>query len=129
MRIGELAAASGLTAKTLRFYEQTGLLPGPPRTPSGYRDYPAGTARRLRFIRDAQASGFTLAEIRGILDIHDTGEPPCEHVTELIDRHLTQVRRRIAELRATEEALCELAARASVTDPRGCAGGEICTIF
>jgi DNA-binding transcriptional MerR regulator len=129
MRIGELAAATGLTSKTLRFYEEAGLLPDPPRTNAGYRDYPGTAARRLGFIRDAQAAGFSLAEIRGILVIHDSGDPPCQHVAVLIDEHLVQVRRRIAELRAAEDALRELASRAAVTDPRDCTAGGICTIF
>lgn len=51
MRTGALASASGLTAKTIRFYEQAGLLPEPPRTASGYRDYPPQAAHRLAFIR------------------------------------------------------------------------------
>ncbi|GGN89295.1 hypothetical protein GCM10011579_084000 [Streptomyces albiflavescens] len=59
MRTGELAAASGLTAKTIRFYEQAGLLPEPPRTSGGYRDYPPQATQRLAFIREAQAAGLT----------------------------------------------------------------------
>ncbi|MET8327343.1 MerR family DNA-binding transcriptional regulator [Streptomyces sp. NPDC005181] len=57
MRIGDLAAANGLTVTTIRFYEQTGLLPAPPRTPGGYRDYPPQTGTRLAFVRDAQSAG------------------------------------------------------------------------
>lgn len=129
MRIGDLATATGLTTKTLRFYEQAGLLPEPPRTLTGYRDYPEGIVQRLAFIRDAQSSRFTLAEIRDILAIHDAGEPPCQHVAELIEQHLAQVKRKITELRATEDALRELAGRAAVTDPRDCTAGGICTIF
>jgi DNA-binding transcriptional MerR regulator len=77
MRIGVLAAQAGITAKTIRFYEDTGLMPAPARTPAGYRDYPAGAAARLAFIRDAQAAGLTLAEIRSILVIRDDGQPPA----------------------------------------------------
>jgi MerR family transcriptional regulator, copper efflux regulator len=53
MLIGDLAAAAGISARAIRFYEQDGLLPVPPRTPGGYRDYPAGTVERLAFIRRA----------------------------------------------------------------------------
>src|SRR6266566_6256771 len=80
MRIGVLAAQAGITAKTIRFYEDTGLMPAPARTPAGYRDYPAGAAARLAFIRDAQAAGLSLAEIRSILAIRDDGQAPCQHV-------------------------------------------------
>src|SRR5690606_29626758 len=117
MRIGTLAAAAGLSAKTIRFYEQAGLLPPPPRTAAGYRDYPAEAADRLTFIRDAAAAGLSLAEIRGVLAIRDAGQPPCRHVTTLIETHLEQVEQRIAELLATRTALQGLHQRAQDVDP------------
>ena len=73
MLIGELSADAGVPSKTIRFYEQAGLMPAPPRTPAGYRDYPPGALDRLAFIRHAQAAGFTLAEIRSVLAIRDSG--------------------------------------------------------
>jgi DNA-binding transcriptional MerR regulator len=109
MRIGEIATASGTTTKTLRFYEHAGLLPAPPRSPAGHRDYPPSTLDRLRFVRTAQTAGLTLAEIAGVLAIRDAGAAPCAHVTELVDRHLDKVRDRIAELRRTETELKRLA--------------------
>lgn len=129
MRIGVLASGAGLTAKTVRFYEQAGLLPEPPRTPAGYRDYPPGALGRLLFIRQAQAAGFTLTEICGILAIRDTGEAPCHHVTSLIARHLAQVDQRIAELTETRAALAGLQQRAAATDPASCTEPGICTIL
>jgi MerR family transcriptional regulator, copper efflux regulator len=129
MRIGALATAAGLTTKTIRFYEQAGLLPEPPRTPAGYRDYPAGASARLAFIRDAQAAGLTLAEIRGILAIRDGGQAPCRHVTGLIDQHLTQVEQRLAELTQARDALRDLKRRAATTDPAHCAKDEVCSIL
>jgi len=129
MLIGDLAAAAGLSAKTIRFYEQAGLLPAPPRTPGGYRDYPPQTAARLAFIRQAQAAGLTLAEIGGILRIRDSGQAPCQHVTALIGQHLAQVEQRIAELSATRKALAGLQRRAVATDPGDCADAAICVIL
>lgn len=129
MRIGALAAAAGVPAKTIRFYEQVGLLPDPPRTPSGYRDYPPRAADRLAFIRNAQAAGLTLAEIRGVLDIRDGGRAPCEHVGELIAEHLRQVEERITELTRARQSLLELAAKAAATDPATCPDGDICRIL
>lgn len=129
MRIGDLATASGLTAKTIRFYEQAGLLPAPPRTPGGYRDYPEQTITRLAFIRDAQRAGLTLAEIRSVLALRDGGQAPCEHVTALIDQHLADIERRLIELTATRQALRDLARRAATTDPAACAEDDICTIL
>lgn len=129
MRIGALADATGVSTKTIRFYEQAGLLPAPPRTPAGYRDYPPQVADRLTFIRNAQAAGLTLAEIRGVLGIRDSGEAPCEHVGTLVERHLRQVEERIAELTRARAALQRLAEAASATDPRTCPEGEICRIL
>ncbi|MFJ1551755.1 heavy metal-responsive transcriptional regulator [Streptomyces sp. NPDC088246] len=129
MRIGDLAARTGLTTKTIRFYEGSSLLPAPPRTPGGYRDYPDDTAARLAFIRDAQRAGLTLAEIRSILALRDDGHAPCTHVTDLIHEHLDDIDRRMAELAATREALRDLAARAATTDPDACGADDICTIL
>jgi MerR family transcriptional regulator, copper efflux regulator len=129
MRIGEVAAAAGLQAATIRFYEQAGLLPAPPRTAGGYRDYPPETSGRLRFVRDAQSAGLTLSEIRGILAIRDTGNPPCGHVVPIIDAHLDQIQRRISELAAARAALRSLARRAAATDPADCTGSDICSIL
>jgi DNA-binding transcriptional MerR regulator len=129
MRIGDLAATAGITARTIRFYEHAGLLPDPPRTPAGYRDYPPEAATRLAFIRDAQAAGLTLTEIRSILAIRDTGQPPCEHVTTLIHTHLDQIQQRITELQAARTALRDLARRAATTSPATCTSTDICRIL
>lgn len=129
MRIGELAVAGGRTTKTIRFYEQAGLLPAPPRTSGGYRDYSPQTLARLGFIRDAQVAGLTLAEIRSVLDLRDSGQAPCTQVSTLIDQHLAEIDRRMAELREARAELRELARRAAVTDPETCSEGEICTIL
>ncbi|HEX7268421.1 MAG TPA: heavy metal-responsive transcriptional regulator [Streptosporangiaceae bacterium] len=129
MLIGELAAGAGMSAKAIRFYEEAGLMPEPPRTRGGYRDYPPTAAGRLAFIRQAQAAGFTLAEIRGILRVRDGGQPPCRHVTGLISEHLTQVDARIAELTRTRAALARLRDRAAATEPADCAEPDICSIL
>jgi DNA-binding transcriptional MerR regulator len=129
MRIGVLAAQAGLTTKTIRFYEEAGLLPEPARTPAGYRDYPAEAAGRLAFIRDAQAAGLTLAEIRGVLAIRDGGQAPCRHVTGLIDQHLAQVEQRLTELTQARDALRDLERRARATDPADCSKDQVCSIL
>lgn len=129
MRIGVLAARAGLTTKTIRFYEDTGLLPAPPRTPAGYRDYPAQTLTRLGFVLNAQAAGLTLTQIRGVLAIRDTGQAPCEHVTGLIDQHLAQVEQRLAELTRAWSLLRELKHRAAGADPAACPSEQVCNIL
>jgi DNA-binding transcriptional MerR regulator len=129
MLIGALAAAAGMPAKTIRFYEQAGLMPAPPRTPAGYRDYPPSALDRLAFIRHAQVAGFTLAEIRSVLAIRDSGNPPCRHVAILIGQHLAQAERRIAELTRTHDVLIDLQRRAAAISPADCAEPEICSIL
>lgn len=122
MRIGDVAERAGLTAKTIRFYENEGLLPPPERTPSGYRDYGSDVLERLTFIRDAQTGGLTLRQIKQVLEIRDGGQPPCEHVGSLIDERLSEVERRIVELEQTRSRLRELARRTAALDPANCHG-------
>jgi DNA-binding transcriptional MerR regulator len=122
MRIGELARRTGTTTKTLRFYEDAGLLPEPNRQPSGYRDYPADSLDRVGFIRVAQAAGFNLRQIGQILNIQDGGQPTCKHVVQLVAQRLDEVHQRIAEMRQTEAQLRELARRVSEVDPAECTG-------
>jgi DNA-binding transcriptional MerR regulator len=122
MRIGEAAGRTGVTAKTVRFWEDQHLLPPPARTPAGYRDYGPAIVERLAFIRHAQAAGLTLEAIRQVLDIRDGGQPPCVHVTGLIAQRLGEVDARLAELTRTRDQLVILAARAAAQDPADCQG-------
>src|SRR5262245_62359359 len=96
MRIGEAASRAGITAKTIRFWEDQHLLRAPARTATGYRDYDPAIVERLVFIRHAQAAGLTLEHIRQVLDIRDGGQPPCVHVTGLIAQRLGEVDARLA---------------------------------
>lgn len=109
--IGRAAAAAGLTAKTLRYYEAMGLLPPPDRMESGYRVYSPADVRRLGFIVKAKRLGLTLREIREILVIRDGGQAPCIHVQHLLQRKARDVESRIAELTALRRELQRLARR------------------
>jgi DNA-binding transcriptional MerR regulator len=129
MRIGLLAERTGLTTKTLRFYEDTGLLPAPPRTSAGYRDYPDGIVARVAFIRAAQTAGLSLAEIRGVLALRDSGDAPCRHVTNLIDQHLADIEYRLSELTRARSVLGGLKRRAAATGPADCAPDQVCSIL
>ena len=113
MQIGELAKLTNTSTKTIRFYEDSGLLPPPARSPSGYRDYGPEVMDRLRFIHRGQAAGLTLQKVRQILAIHDRGEVPCGHVRQVLSSRLDQVRAQIAELVALEGHLQTLLDRAS----------------
>ena len=105
MRIGQLATLTGIPVRTIRFYEQSGLLPAPARTPAGYRDYDAAAVSRLRFIRAAQSLDLSLAEIAEVLRIRDDDGSPCNYVADLLTGHVERVERRIAELIALRDEL------------------------
>jgi MerR family copper efflux transcriptional regulator len=126
MRIGEVAKRSGLSATTVRYYEDIGLVPQPSRAPNGYRDYLPEAVERLRFIRDAQDSGLTLTEIASILELRGQGESTCHHVIELMEHHLEEVDRRIETLRASRELYAALISRAKVLDPAECTDSDRC---
>ena len=122
MRIGTIAARAGVTAGTIRFWEYQRLLPDPSRTASGYREYGPELVDRLLFIANAKAAGFSLDQIREVLDIGDAGQPTCAHVGQLIAARLAEVESRIAELEATRAHLRALAERAAAQDPASCEG-------
>ena len=126
MRIGELAEASGTTAKTLRFYEEQGLLPAAERTPAGYRDYTPDAVGRIDFIHRGQAAGLTLAQVRQILDIRDDGQAPCGHVQDLLDSRLADLDEQIAQLVALRETITQLRDQAATVEPETCSPDQVC---
>lgn len=130
MWIGELAERAGTTAKTLRFYEEQGLLPPTERTPSGYRDYAPETVARIDFIHRGQGAGLTLAQIRQILDIRDGGHAPCEHVRDLLDVRLAeieqQIAQQIAQLSVLRDTIADLSQDAAHPDPETCSTDQVC---
>jgi len=129
VKIGELAHAGHVTAKTVRYYESIGLMPAPRRTASGYRDYGDEALDRLRFIRDTQASGLTLAEAGQILGMKDDGESTCQHSQALVERHLIEVDRQIASLLAAKTELTALSRRAERMDPADCNDPNACQVL
>jgi MerR family transcriptional regulator, copper efflux regulator len=129
MRIGELAEQAGISTKAIRYYEQVGILTPPARTPSGYRAYDPSALGRLGFIRAAQAVGLTLGEIRQIMAFRDNGQAPCAHVTDLLQRHATDLDARIAELQQLRGELQQLAERAATLDPEQCPPERVCHLI
>lgn len=111
MRIGELARQTGVSVKTIRFYEQVGLLPPPPRMENNYRLYSPDMVDRLRFITHARSLGLSLREITAILAISDRGEPPCGEMLATMDRQIAAIDQRIADLQELRTALIDLRQR------------------
>ncbi len=129
MKIGELAETAAVSTKTIRYYESIGLLAEPARTPSGYRDYDEVAAERLRFIRDAQATGLSLAEIQSVLELKDRGHNSCAHTRSLLERHLADLDDQIARLVDARAELVLLAERAGSLDPSGCTDPNRCQVI
>ena len=129
MHIGELAKLTNTSTKTIRFYEDSGLLPPPARGASGYRDYGPEIVHRVRFIHRGQAAGLTLQKVRQILAIHDRGEVPCGHVRQVLNARLDEVRVQIAELVALERHLQTLLDHASRGAPTEHDDSTVCWIL
>lgn len=108
MKISEAARSSGLEPTAIRFYESTGVLPEPGRTPSGYRDYVAADVEVLRFVRRLRALELPLDDIRGIVSLHVRGEAPCRPIREAIDREAAAIDARIADLGRVRDELARL---------------------
>lgn len=104
--IGDLAARSGLTPDALRYYERLGLLPPPQRTPGGFRLYTPAALERVRFIKQAQALGLSLQEIRDLVSYADRGGPRrCRQVRDLLRQKIADLEARLAELQDFRRAL------------------------
>ncbi|HPQ95221.1 MAG: MerR family DNA-binding protein [Thiothrix sp.] len=108
LTIGKLGQASGVSAETIRYYERSGLLPAPARSASGYRHYTMDDIRRLRFIRRGRELGFSLDEIRSLLQLADQPQQPCDAADQLVQQHITAVETRIRDLQAIHKALVQL---------------------
>ena len=129
MLISEAAARSGVPAKTLRYYEDIGLLDPPGRTASGYRTYDSDVLDRLSFIRSARAAGLTLGEIRSIIALRDAGQVPCGHVLDLLRERAFTIERTIDDLRTLRQQLGRLVERAGTLDPSECDPQRVCHLI
>lgn len=129
MRIGEIAEQADVSTKTIRYYESIGLIAEPGRTRSGYRDYTSEAITRLRFIRDAQASGLSLVEIQAVLELKDDGRPTCEHTAGLLRRRLEELDSQIERMLTMRGQLARLAARAESLDHSECSDPHRCHVI
>lgn len=117
LSIGKVAAQTGVNLETVRYYERAGLLPPPPRTGGGHRQYGEEHVKRLKFIRRGRELGFTLDEIRALLHLVEERERPCAEARDLAIGHLDDIRTKIADLRTMEKVLEEMV--------KGCADGTL----
>jgi len=115
--IGALSRATGVNIETVRYYERIGILPPPPRSPGGHRLYSVEHMKRLAFVRRSRELGFSLQEVRRLLNLVDGGAGTCDQVKAVTLDHLDDVRHRIADLRRMERVLRGMAA--------ACEGGAV----
>lgn len=108
MRIKEIAAIARVSVPTVRFYEKRGLIPKPPRTAAGYRNYDSAMADQLRFIKHAQRLGFKLEEIRDLMAIRVRPESACGEMRAQALEKIANVKMRIRELEAMKHVLDRL---------------------
>ena len=111
LTIGKLADAAGINLETIRYYERIGLMPEPKRTQGGHRSYEAMHARRLAFIRHARELGFGLEDIRTLLALAEPGRTSCCEVQKIAERHLDNVRTKLAQLQRMESVLAATVAK------------------
>jgi len=115
--IGQVAERSGIGIETVRFYERKGLIADPPRTDSGYRQYPEDVVVRLRFIRRAKELGFALKEILELLSLRVNPDTTCVDVRKQTEFKISDVEEKIRALRRIKTALKKLAASCVGTGP------------
>ena len=129
MQIGELSKQAGVSIQTVRFYERRKLLPEPTRTESGYRQYGPDELKRLGFIRQAKALGFSLDEIRNIIRSRGRGECPCMDVIATAERHLADVTDQIEKLQSFKQELSRAVRAWKRAGKQTIAAGAICTLI
>lgn len=125
--IGALAKASGVTAPTIRFYEEIGLTPKARRSASGQRYYEEADLSRMTFIKQCRDFGFGIEQVRVLLDLTISRDRDCIETRDIAKAHLNEVRQKLQELRALETRLAEFVNRCN----DACAGGpgSDCVIF
>ncbi|WP_149829092.1 MerR family transcriptional regulator [Streptomyces tailanensis] len=121
--VSQAAEQAGVTRKAIRTWEERGLLPPAERTEVGYRLFTADDIAVLRFIRQAKTLGLTLAEVGDILALQRGGAQPCGRVTQLLDTHIEQIDRTMAELRQLRRVLVR--ARRTADQARRAGGNAV----
>lgn len=118
LSIGDLARRTGVKVPTIRYYEQIGLLPSPPRTQGGQRRYGEEELKRLRFIRHARELAFDVEDIRQLLALSATPQRSCHEADSIAIRHLGAITERIRQLEALRVELARMVDE--------CGHGRIC---
>ncbi|MBU1211538.1 MAG: helix-turn-helix domain-containing protein [Alphaproteobacteria bacterium] len=113
LKRAELARRTGCNLETIRYYEKITMMPEPPRTAAGYRVYDERHVARLRFILRGRELGFSIDDLRGLLGLVDGGRQTCAGIKAMTERHLADIRAKIADLQRIEAVLDSTAAQCS----------------
>jgi len=108
---GSLAKSSGVNGETIRYYEKIGLMPDPMRSAGGHRIYEKSHLKRLSFIRRTRELGFTLKEVRGLLELVDGGDYTCAEVRDRTFIHVNDVAQKIHDLQTMQRTLESMASK------------------
>jgi MerR family mercuric resistance operon transcriptional regulator len=108
LSIGKLATKTGVGIETIRFYERKGLIPEPPRTAAGYRQYSVDSVQRIAFIRHAKYLGFSLKEIKELLSLRASPRSSCADVRSKAEEKIGEIKRKVAALNNMKSALSKL---------------------
>jgi len=119
MNIGEIAEHTGLPAKTIRYYEDIGLI-APARNSNGYREFGDADLHKLAFLRRARSLGFSIEKCRELIGLYDDKTRSSANVKQLADSHLEEIETKIAELRGMHDALADLVTRCRGDDRPDC---------
>lgn len=127
LKIGEVSKQTGIAVGALRYYESLGLLSSE-RGQNGYRYYAPAAVQQGKFIRKAQALGFSLEEIGEVLSVHQRGDVPCEFVRSLLQEKIEQLNSQIQQMRAFKGELETYRDQWATTKPRP-EPGDICPLI
>lgn len=122
LRTAQVARLAGVNVETLRFYEREGILPEPPRRASGYREYPHETVGRVRFVKRAQELGFSLKEIKELLDLTTVPRAKSGRVRQLAQAKLVEIEHKIQDLEAMKKTLTSCPIIESLSSCPKCGG-------
>lgn len=117
LKIGDVAKSTGISAEAIRYYERLGLIREAERTDSGYRQFGPEVVQRLRFIQRAQALGFSLEEIREMLELRASPTASAAEVRQLVQAKLAQVEHKLADLARIRDALAAVSCTCSGEGP------------
>lgn len=127
LQIGQVAVLSQVPIKTIRYYEELGLLKSSERTEGGFRLFSLDTIKRIAFIKRLQKLGLSLQEISEILKVYDQGLAPCSEIKQQLEHQVSEIDHRIAELMTLRDEISNLLK--DWTPPARAETGEICPIL